>query len=138
MRHHKIKINDDSHLNFFLSYINPICPSFFMKSIFFKFSLLKKILNFALRIASTFKNSLTKINEASNCSYLRNELNVTRKEVKSFCKYVNKDTRLLSLNFEKYPHFSVMSQQVFCFWILKSMYKPRFRLDLFLNFFGTI
>ena len=30
-------------------------------------------------------------------------------------RYVNKDTRLLSLNFEKYPHFSVMSQQVFFF-----------------------
>ena len=37
---------------FFLSYINPICPSFFIKSIFFKFSLLKKILTFALRVCS--------------------------------------------------------------------------------------
>ena len=41
--------------------IGPICPLFFIKSIFFKFSLLKKkILTFALRIASsTFKNSLS-------------------------------------------------------------------------------
>ena len=30
-------------------------------------------------------------------------------------RYVNKDTRLSSLNFEKYPHFFVMSQQVFFF-----------------------
>ena len=52
MRHHKLKINDDSNPNFFLTYINPISPSFFIKSIFFKFSLLKKILTFALRVCS--------------------------------------------------------------------------------------
>ena len=34
LRHHKLKMNDDSILNFFLSYINPICPSFFIKTIF--------------------------------------------------------------------------------------------------------
>ena len=103
-----------------------------------KFSLLKKILTFALRIVSTFKNSLTKINEASNCSYLRNELNVTRKEVKSFCKYVNKDTRLLSLNFEKYPHFSVKSQQVFFSGSLKVCTNQDLGFVSFQIFFGKI
>ena len=37
---------------FFLAYINPICPSFFIKSIFLKFSLLKEILIFALSYCS--------------------------------------------------------------------------------------
>ena len=39
---YKLKINDDSHLNFFLSYINPICPSFFIKNIFLNFHFWKK------------------------------------------------------------------------------------------------
>ena len=47
MRHDKLIINDDSHPKFFLSYITPIWSSFFIK-----FSLLKKILTFALRIGS--------------------------------------------------------------------------------------
>ena len=43
MRHHKLIINDDSHPNFFLSYINPICPSFFIKIIFLNFHFWKKL-----------------------------------------------------------------------------------------------
>ena len=43
MRHHKLIINDDSHLNFFLSYVNPICPSFFIKSIFLNFHFWKNL-----------------------------------------------------------------------------------------------
>ena len=38
-------INDDSHPNFFLSYINSICPSFFIKSTFSIFTF-EKNLNF--------------------------------------------------------------------------------------------
>ena len=34
--HHKLTINDDSH-PIFLSYINPICPLFPIKSIFLNF-----------------------------------------------------------------------------------------------------
>ena len=35
-------INDDSHPKFFLSYINPICASFFIKTIFKNFHFWKK------------------------------------------------------------------------------------------------
>ena len=46
LRHHKLIINDDSHPQFFLSYINPICPSFFIKS-FLKIFTFEKNLNFS-------------------------------------------------------------------------------------------
>ena len=39
----KIIINDDSHPKFILSYINPICPSFFIKSIFLNFHFWKNL-----------------------------------------------------------------------------------------------
>ena len=52
MRHHKLKINDDSHLNFFFVLYKHYMPIIFYQKHFFKFSLSKKILTFALRVCS--------------------------------------------------------------------------------------
>ena len=42
LSHHKLMINEDSHPNFFLAYINNICPSIFIKTIFQNFHFWKK------------------------------------------------------------------------------------------------
>jgi len=64
LRHHKLIINDDSHPNFFLSYINPICPSFFIKSIFLNFHFWKKSQLLLWEFAPSVYYSLTKLTKS--------------------------------------------------------------------------